>query len=217
MFYNKLNCQTTLLCPCAPPETVSLSGLLGHSPICTDHQTVPVLRYLSTKSFGICLRSRGMCLQTPSAVGCAGTVNDVLWLPGDKHSQLIVATEAGNVRRISLDPSAIAATLLAAAATPMHGVLSLAYSPALKLVAYSSGNGTAAVLPCIARLPMDFVFGGNATMWSHVVPHASVFKAVVAAEEAGVDTVLLGKENAVTELFEGSRGARLLPLCSLLA
>ena len=157
-----------------------------------------------------------------SALTCAGTINAVLWLPGDDHSFIVTATEAGNIRRISLNPRAVPTTLLSHIASPLHGVLSLAYSHALKLVGYTSGSGDAAVIACIARLPMEFFFGPKATTWSHYAP-----RAIVARTGCGFDgrelKVLWGRDAKCDPVFESSRGdASILQChapssCSLLA
>ena len=154
----------------------------------------------------------------------AGTVNDMLWLPGDGHSQLLIATEAGSLRRIPLDPAATASTVLSHVATPLHGVLSLAYSSALKLVGYTTAAGDAALLACIARLPVQHLSSRKATAWWHHVPRAMLVSVRCkqaagdpepsrkrrrhAAKERPPLSVSWGLEGRTChELFESVRGA----------
>jgi hypothetical protein len=129
----------------------------------------------------------------------------VLWLLGDEHSLIVAATEAGNLRRISLDPGANGVTLLSQVTSPLHTLICLAYSDALKLVGYTSGNGDAALLACIARMPMRHYFGKAATVWSRFVPRANLVSTGAAGE--GAYKVLWGASKPCAELYEVPRSA----------
>ena len=129
----------------------------------------------------------------------------MLWLRGDGNSFLITASEAGNLRRIHLDPGAPPSTLLSHVVGPFHGLLCLCYSDALKLVGYSSGNGDAAVLACIARMPAQYYFSSKASVWSRFVPRAMLVSSTV--QSGKVIKVKWGSEQPCSELYEAPRGA----------
>jgi uncharacterized protein RhaS with RHS repeats len=124
------------------------------------------------------------------------------------------ATHKGLIRRISLEPTPISASLVSQITAPLEGVLSLSYSDRLKLVAYTTGSGEAAVVACAARLNMSFLHGPKSTTLSHFAPRALLVRVETGA--GGRSSVKTGTELEMEALYEASRGTTsLCGLCRL--
>jgi hypothetical protein len=143
-----------------------------------------------------------------STVRVAGTINDVLWLPGDEHSLIVYATHKGLIRRISLEPTATPLSLISQVASPLEGVLSLSYSNRLKLVAYTTGSGDVAVVACIARLNLDFLYGPESTVLSRYTPRALLARFETRA--GGETAVMPGTSLQIEAMYEAGRGTPLV-------
>lgn len=119
--------------------------------------------------------------------------NSVLWLRGDGRPLLAAALQNGHIKRIALHSDGPGNVLVSLVASPVTGVLSLAYSDQLKLVAYGSGRGAAGALAAVSRMNPSPAAAASLAL-SRYVPHAVPLQA--RCDAAGRTELTLG--SAVT-------------------